>query len=76
LNSVFSPSNNINNQNIDAYIIFLQSEDLMSSMLEPVLEILCNIYFLSTILELYSETALSQKPFEIGHMYLYTFCFE
>ena len=28
---------------------------------------------LSTILKLYNETALSRKPFAIGHMYIYTF---
>jgi hypothetical protein len=33
----------------------------------------CYISFLSTILELYSEIALSWKPFGIGHMYIYTF---
>jgi hypothetical protein len=28
---------------------------------------------LSTILELYSEIAVSRKPFGTGHMYIYTF---
>jgi hypothetical protein len=32
-----------------------------------------NIYFLSTILELYNEIALSWKPFWIGQMYRYAF---
>jgi hypothetical protein len=32
-----------------------------------------NVSFLLTILELYSETALSGKPFEIGHMYVNIF---
>jgi hypothetical protein len=31
------------------------------------------ISFLSTILELYSEIALSRKPFGIRHMHIYTF---
>jgi hypothetical protein len=31
-----------------------------------------NISFLLTILGLYSEIALSRKPFRIGHMYIYT----
>jgi hypothetical protein len=31
------------------------------------------IISLSTILDLYSEIALSRKPFGIGHMYTYTF---
>jgi hypothetical protein len=31
------------------------------------------LIFLSTILELYSEIAVSRKPFGIGHMYIYTF---
>jgi hypothetical protein len=39
----------------------------------PVLEMVRNMSFLSTILELYSEIALSQKPFGIGHMYIYMF---
>jgi hypothetical protein len=40
---------------------------------KPVLETVRNISFLSTILKLYSEIALSQKPFGIGHMHIYTF---
>jgi hypothetical protein len=32
-----------------------------------------NVSLLSTILVLYSETALSQKPFGIGHMYMHIF---
>jgi hypothetical protein len=39
----------------------------------PVSEAVGNISFLSTVLELYSETALSRKPFGIGHMYTYNF---
>jgi hypothetical protein len=31
------------------------------------------MYFLSTILELYSEIDLSRKQFGIGDMYIYTF---
>jgi hypothetical protein len=73
LSRVFLSSNNINNHNINAYIMFLQSEGWMSSLLEPVLETVWNISFLSPILELYSEIALSQKPFEIGHMYIYNY---
>jgi hypothetical protein len=38
-----------------------------------VLETVSNISFLSTILQLCSEIALSRKPFGIGHMYIYTF---
>jgi hypothetical protein len=37
-----------------------------------VLETVCNISFLSTILELYSGLALSRKSFGIGHMYIYS----
>jgi hypothetical protein len=40
-----------------------------------LLETVRNISFLSTTLELYSEIALSRKPFGIGHMYIYTFFF-
>jgi hypothetical protein len=32
-----------------------------------------SLSFLPTILELYSEIALSQKPFRTGHMYIHTF---
>jgi hypothetical protein len=39
----------------------------------PVLETVHNISLLSIILELYSEIALSQKLFRIGHIYIYTF---
>jgi hypothetical protein len=39
----------------------------------PVLDTVRNISFLSTILELYSEITLSQKPFRIGHMYITLF---
>jgi hypothetical protein len=38
----------------------------------PVSETVRNISFLSAVLELYSEIALSQKPFGIGHIYIYT----
>jgi hypothetical protein len=38
----------------------------------PLLETVCNISFLSTVLELYSEITLSRKPFGIGCMYIYT----
>jgi hypothetical protein len=34
------------------------------------LETVCSISFFWTILELYSEIALSWKPFRIGHMYI------
>jgi len=37
-----------------------------------ILETICNVS-LSTILQLYSEMALSRKPFGIGHMYVHTF---
>jgi hypothetical protein len=37
-----------------------------------VLETVRNISFLSTILEVYSEIALSRKPFGIERMYIYT----
>jgi hypothetical protein len=39
----------------------------------PGLEAVRNISFLSIILALYSEIALSRKPFGIGHMYIYGF---
>jgi hypothetical protein len=39
----------------------------------PVLETVRNITFLSTILELCSEIAVSRKPFGIGHMCIYKF---
>jgi hypothetical protein len=38
---------------------------------KSVLETVCNISFLSTILELYSEISLSQKTFGMGHMYTF-----
>jgi hypothetical protein len=38
----------------------------------PVLETVRNFSFLTAILELYSEIALSRKPLGIGHMYIYT----
>jgi hypothetical protein len=38
------------------------------------LETVSNISFSSTSLELYSEIALSRKPFGIGHMYISMFC--
>jgi hypothetical protein len=38
-----------------------------------ILETVRNTPFLSTILELYVEISLSQNPFGIGHMYIYTF---
>jgi hypothetical protein len=43
----------------------------------PVLETVRNISFLSTVLELYSEIALSRKSFGIGHMnkYIYIYFF-
>jgi hypothetical protein len=41
--------------------------------LTPILETVRNTFFLSTNLELYSEIALSRKPFGVGHMYIYTF---
>jgi hypothetical protein len=37
-----------------------------------VLETECNISILLIILELYSEIALSRKPFPIGHLYIYS----
>jgi hypothetical protein len=39
---------------------------------DTILETVRNVSFLSTILELYSEIAQSQKAFAIGHMYIYT----
>jgi hypothetical protein len=41
-----------------------------------LLETVRNISFLSTSLELYSERALSWKPFGRGHIYICTFCLE
>jgi hypothetical protein len=38
----------------------------------PVLQTVCNISLLSTILELYSEITLFRKPVGIGYMYTYT----
>jgi hypothetical protein len=42
----------------------------------PVLETVCNISFLTTILELYSERALSREQFGIRRMYVHNFFLE
>jgi hypothetical protein len=43
----------------------MSSHELQSALVLPV--------ELSKILELYSDIALSRKPFKIGHMYIYSF---
>ena len=53
----------------------VRSRTEATELVNYLLETISNISFLSTFLQLCSETALSRKPFGIGHMYILKFCF-
>jgi len=54
----------------ECVLTFLYAGDNIQYVLETVRTCTRNISFLSTILRLYIQIALSRKPFGIGHMFI------